>query len=151
MPTVKIYTDGSCRGNPGPGGWAAILLYKGKTKEHRKEISGHEKHTTNNKMELTAVVEGLNALKRACIVEVFTDSKYIRDGIKWMERWKVNGWKTSSGRPVKNKSLWLQIIRAMKEHQIQFNWSPGHSGIPENERADRLAKRESGRYINEGY
>ena len=150
MPTVKIYTDGSCRGNPGPGGWAAVLLWKGKTQEYRKEISGYDKHTTNNKMELAAVVEGLNVLKRPCIVEVFTDSKYVRDGIKWMQKWRINGWKTSSNRPVKNKSLWLQVINAMKEHQVQFNWAPGHSGIPENDRADFLARQESGRYINEG-
>jgi ribonuclease HI len=150
MPVVKIYTDGSCRGNPGPGGWAAILCYKHPNTgvEHTKELFGGVKNTTNNRMELTAVIEGLLALNKECQVEILTDSQYVRDGLMWSERWKANGWKTASKRPVKNKDLWLQLIAACKQHSVRFNWLPAHAGIPMNERADTLAQRESGRVAN---
>lgn len=150
MPVVKIYTDGSCRGNPGPGGWAAVLLYKYKGVEHRKEISGGVKTSTNNRMELQAVIEGLLVLKRECDVEILTDSQYVRDGLKWSLRWKRNGWKTASRRPVKNKDLWQQLLGLCKQHHVKFNWIPAHASIPENERADHLAAVESGRVANNG-
>ena len=105
MKLVKIYTDGSCRGNPGPGGWAAILIWD----VHIKEISGSEMATTNNRMEMTAVIEGLKALKQQCTVEIFTDSQYVRNGIMWSSKWKTNGWKTAAGKPVKNQDLWIKL------------------------------------------
>ncbi len=152
MPVVKIYTDGSCLGNPGIGGWAAVLSYKHpKTgEEHVKEISGGTKATTNNRMELQAVIEALLVLKKECKVEILTDSQYVRDGLKWSERWRRNGWKTSSKRPVKNKDLWQQLIALSKQYSIRFNWLPAHAGIPGNERADRLALLEAKRIANNG-
>jgi ribonuclease HI len=134
---VEIFTDGSCSPNPGPGGWGAILRY-GKIE---KELSGHAPWTTNNRMELTAVVEALRALKRSCRVTIHTDSRYLKEGItSWIQKWKRNGWKTSNENPVKNKDLWLLLDQACQRHTISWNWVKGHVGHPENERADRLAR-----------
>ena len=133
---VKIYTDGACRGNPGPGGWGAILDYKG----HIKEISGYSEETTNNMMELTAVIRALEALKSSCIVVLTTDSKYVKNGITdWIHNWKNNGWKTANKKPVKNKDLWIALDEVSKNHSIDWLWIKGHSGHPQNERADELA------------
>lgn len=137
MSDVTIYTDGACSGNPGPGGWGAILIHG----EHRKELTGGEKNTTNNRMELTAAIEALNALKHACNVELHTDSTYVRDGItKWIKGWKRNGWKTAAKKPVKNAELWQQLDESTKRHDIEWHWVKGHAGHPENERADELAR-----------
>tara|TARA_X000001036_G_C20225136_1_gene621460 strand:+ start:144 stop:587 length:444 start_codon:yes stop_codon:yes gene_type:complete len=133
---VKIYTDGACRGNPGPGGWGAILDYQG----HIKEISGYSEETTNNIMELTAVIRALEALKSSCIIVVTTDSKYVKNGItEWIHNWKNNGWKTANKKPVKNKDLWIALDEVSKNHSIDWQWIKGHSGHPQNERADELA------------
>ncbi len=133
---VTIYTDGACSGNPGPGGWAAILLYKGK----EKELSGGEAMTTNNRMELTAAIESLKALKRPCRVELFTDSQYLRKGmLEWMQNWKSRGWKTADKKPVKNEDLWRSLDDLTQIHQIQWNWVKGHADNPLNVRADELA------------
>jgi|TARA_B100001559_G_C16281673_1_gene520936 ribonuclease HI len=133
---VKIYTDGACRGNPGPGGWGAILDYQG----HIKEISGYSEETTNNIMELTAVIRALEALKSSCIIVVTTDSKYVKNGITdWIHNWKNNGWKTANKKPVKNKDLWIALDEVSKNHSIDWQWIKGHSGHPQNERADELA------------
>lgn len=137
MKKVEIFTDGACSGNPGPGGWGAILRYK--TVE--KELSGYSPSTTNNRMELTAVVEGLRALKEPCDLIVHTDSRYLKDGItSWIHKWKKNGWKTSGRAPVKNKDLWEALDAASRKHNIEWRWIKGHAGHPENERADRLAR-----------
>ena len=137
MKSVRIFTDGSCRGNPGPGGWAALLRYK----DAEKELAGFEDHTTNNRMELRAVVEALRALKEPCRVSLCTDSMYLRDGItKWIHNWKRNGWKTSAKEPVKNRDLWVALDEAAQRHQVDWKWVRGHAGHPENERCDRLAK-----------
>lgn len=134
---VTIYTDGACSGNPGPGGWGAILRYG----EHEKELNGGEAQTTNNRMELTAAIEALNSLKRACPVDLYTDSVYVRDGItKWMFNWKRNDWRTSDKKPVKNAELWQALDAACKRHDISWHWVKGHAGHPENERADALAR-----------
>jgi ribonuclease HI len=134
---VEIYTDGACSGNPGPGGWGVILRYKGV----EKELSGHASHTTNNRMELTAVVQALQALREPCQVAVHTDSRYIRDGItRWIHQWKRNGWKTSNREPVKNKDLWEALDEASQRHIIEWRWVKGHAGHPENERCDQLAR-----------
>ncbi|WP_212636964.1 ribonuclease HI [Desulfacinum hydrothermale] len=134
---VEIFTDGACTGNPGPGGWGAILRYKG----HEKELSGSSPRTTNNKMELTAVIEALKALKEPCHVVVHTDSQYLQKGItQWIHRWKKNGWKTATKEPVKNKELWLELDRLTQRHQVEWRWVRGHSGHPENERCDALAR-----------
>ncbi|HEY8593212.1 MAG TPA: ribonuclease HI [Sphingomicrobium sp.] len=135
-PFVEIFTDGACRGNPGPGGWAA-LLRMGATE---KELSGGEKLTTNNRMELLAAINGLEALKRPCRVELYTDSIYVRDGItKWVHNWRRNGWRTSDKKPVKNAELWQQLLDAVAAHRIDWRWVKGHSGHPENDRVDALA------------
>ena len=137
MKPVEVFTDGACLGNPGPGGWGAILRYK--TSE--KEISGYSPDTTNNRMELTAVVEALSALKERCRVTVYTDSRYLRDGItSWIQRWKRNGWKTAAKTAVKNQDLWEALDRICQKHQIEWRWVKGHAGHPENERADELAR-----------
>ena len=134
---VTIYTDGACSGNPGPGGWAAILHYDG----HEKELSGGEKPTTNNRMELKAAIEGLNALKAPHAVILYTDSRYVMDGlIKWLPRWKANGWKTANKKPVKNDDLWRMLDEAASRHNVEWRWVEGHSGDPGNERADALAR-----------
>ena len=133
---LKIYTDGACRGNPGIGGWGAILKYESSI----KEINGFEKETTNNIMELKAVIESLKLLNRKCNIIITTDSNYVKNGItKWIHNWKLNGWKTANKKPVKNKDLWMQLDELSKQHQIKWKWIKGHSGHPENERADTLA------------
>ena len=138
LPRVDIYTDGACRGNPGVGGWGALLL----SGSRRKEIWGGERHTTNNRMELTAAVEALNALKKPCHVVLHTDSIYVRDGIKsWLANWKRKGWKTAAKKPVKNKDLWQALDAAAERHEIDWRWVKGHSGDPGNDRADELANR----------
>ena len=134
---VEIFTDGACRGNPGPGGWGAILRYRGV----EKELSGGEPATTNNRMELTAAIAGLEALKRPCRVAVYTDSQYLRDGItRWLPAWKARGWKTADKKPVKNVDLWQRLDLARAPHEITWHWVRGHTGHPENERADALAR-----------
>jgi ribonuclease HI len=134
---VTIYTDGACSGNPGPGGWGAILLHG----EARKELSGGETETTNNRMELQAAIEALNALKRPCKVALYTDSVYVRDGItKWIKGWQRNGWRTAAKKPVKNAELWQALQAALQPHDIDWHWVKGHAGHPENERADELAR-----------
>ncbi len=137
MSQVTIYTDGACSGNPGPGGWGAILI----SGEHRKELNGGEAETTNNRMELTAAIEALNALKRPCTVALYTDSVYVRDGItKWIHGWRRNGWRTADKKPVKNAELWQALEQALKRHKVDWHWVKGHAGHPENERADELAR-----------
>ncbi len=134
--TVDIYTDGACRGNPGPGGWAAVLSACGR----EKEISGAQLLTTNNRMELQAVIEALGALKRPLQVRLYTDSQYVRRGIlEWLPQWKARGWKTADRKPVKNQDLWEQLEAAAARHQIEWHWVPGHAGVPGNERCDLLA------------
>jgi ribonuclease HI len=133
---VEIYTDGACRGNPGPGGWAAVLSADGR----EKEISGAERLTTNNRMELQAVIEALQALKRPLDVRLYTDSQYVRRGIlEWLPQWKARGWKTADRKPVKNQDLWQQLEQAAARHRIEWHWVPGHAGVPGNERCDALA------------
>tara|TARA_Y100000758_G_C15707600_1_gene295822 strand:- start:22 stop:459 length:438 start_codon:yes stop_codon:yes gene_type:complete len=133
---LKIYTDGACRGNPGVGGWGAILKYDNSI----KEINGFSKQTTNNIMELTAVIKSLKQLNRACNIIITTDSIYVKNGItEWVHNWKKNGWKTANKKPVKNKNLWLELDDLVTKHKIQWEWIKGHSGHPENERADTLA------------
>ena len=135
---IEIYTDGACRGNPGPGGWAALLLLG----EHEREISGAEAHTTNNRMELTAVIRALEALKRPVRARVYTDSEYVRRGItEWLAAWKARGWRTADRKPVKNQDLWQRLDELRAGHRIEWHWVRGHSGHPENERADALANR----------
>ncbi len=135
--TVTIYTDGACSGNPGPGGWGAILRYG----EAEKELSGGEAETTNNRMELMAVIEALGALTRSCSIDLYTDSKYVRDGVTgWLARWKANGWKTAAKKPVKNEDLWRLLDEAAQRHQVRWHWVKGHAGHPDNERADALAR-----------
>ncbi len=134
---VIVYTDGACSGNPGPGGWGAILIYN----SHRKEMKGGEAATTNNRMELTAAITALEALKHGCPVELHTDSAYLRDGItKWINRWKRNGWRTADRKPVKNVDLWQRLEAARARHQVRWHWVRGHAGHDENERADELAR-----------
>jgi ribonuclease HI len=134
---VDIFTDGACRGNPGPGGWAAILRHRG----NEKELSGGEPHTTNNRMELLAAIMGLEALKRRCRVRLYSDSQYLRDGIiKWIGGWKRRGWRTADNQPVKNIDLWQRLELAAAGHEISWIWVRGHAGHPENERADALAR-----------
>lgn len=137
QPQVTIYTDGACSGNPGPGGWGTILI----SGDHRKELHGGDASTTNNQMELTAAIEGLNALKFPSTVDLYTDSTYVRDGItKWIHGWKRNGWKTAAKKPVKNAELWQTLDVAAKRHEVHWHWVKGHAGHPENERADELAR-----------
>ncbi len=138
MTAVEIYTDGACRGNPGPGGWAALLSYGGS----EKELSGAEALTTNNRMELTAVIRALEALKRPVEVRLFTDSEYVRRGItEWLPRWKARGWRTSDRKPVKNQDLWERLDELAASHSVEWHWVPGHAGVPGNERVDALANR----------
>ena len=137
MKQVTLYTDGACSGNPGPGGWGAILLYN----DYKKEMSGGERETTNNKMELTAAIEGLSALKEPCIVKLYSDSKYLIDGITkgWARSWRAKGWKKSDGKPALNVDLWQKILELDDYHEIEYIWVKGHAGNPYNERCDRLA------------
>jgi len=135
---VEIFTDGGCRGNPGPGGWGAVLRWNG----HEKELSGSEPHTTNNRMELMAAIVALESLKRPSGVVLTTDSTYVKQGITdWLTRWKRNGWRTASRTPVKNEDLWRRLDAAAARHQVDWRWVKGHAGHPENERADALANR----------
>ena len=136
--TVAIYTDGACSGNPGPGGWGAVLLYG----EHRREISGASADTTNNRMELTAAIRALEALKRPTDVALYTDSTYVKDGItRWLPNWKARGWRTASKSPVKNRDLWETLDALVQRHDVSWHWVRGHAGNPENERADTLARK----------
>tara|TARA_A100001011_G_scaffold399404_1_gene507876 strand:- start:4900 stop:5334 length:435 start_codon:yes stop_codon:yes gene_type:complete len=138
MKDVIIYTDGACRGNPGPGGWGALIKFD----IAQKEIFGGQNNTTNNQMELSAAIEGLSTLKEPCNVELFTDSRYVMDGItQWIQNWKKNNWKTSSKKEVKNKELWQKLDQLMSYHQVKWNWVKGHSGDPGNEVADLLANK----------
>ena len=136
--TVEIFTDGACRGNPGPGGWGAILRYG----DREKEIYGAERATTNNRMELMAAIQALEALNRSCEAVVTTDSEYLRKGItEWLPQWKRRGWKTAAKQPVKNQDLWERLEKAIERHRVEWEWIKGHSGHEENERADSLANR----------
>ncbi|UTF60583.1 ribonuclease HI [Gilvimarinus sp. DA14] len=138
MKKIEIYTDGACRGNPGPGGWGALLRYNGK----EKELYGGEANTTNNRMELMAAIEGLKALNEPCDVVLTTDSQYVRKGItEWLAGWKRNGWRTSAKKPVKNDDLWRLLDEQCQHHKVDWRWVKGHSGHAENERADQLANR----------
>ena len=138
MKTVIIYTDGACRGNPGPGGWGVLIKYK----EHSKEMYGGDASTTNNKMELTAAIEALKEIKEPCEIILYTDSKYVLKGIEeWIHNWKKNGWKGSNRKPVKNIELWKKLDELRDKHNIKWNWVKGHSGDPGNETADMLANR----------
>ncbi|MCG5535339.1 ribonuclease HI [Ectothiorhodospira mobilis] len=133
---VEIYTDGACRGNPGPGGWGAVLRYCGQ----EKHLNGGEAETTNNRMELMAAIQALETLKRPCRVHLTTDSQYVKNGVnQWMPNWKRRGWRTAAGQPVKNQDLWQRLDAAASRHQVSWHWVRGHSGHPENELADRLA------------
>ncbi len=135
---VSIFTDGGCRGNPGPGGWGAYLLFG----QHEKELYGYEEDTTNNRMELMAAICALETLNRSCDVDLTTDSQYVRKGItEWMDAWKKRGWKTAAKKDVKNKDLWQRLDKAVNEHDVEWHWVKGHSGHPGNERADELANR----------
>jgi len=136
MKQIEIFTDGACRGNPGPGGWGAILQYGDKT----RELCGGAELTTNNRMELTAAIEALNALTRACDVELHTDSQYVKNGVQsWMKGWKKNGWRTADKKPVKNRDLWERLDAAVQRHDVDWHWVKGHAGHAENERCDELA------------
>ena len=136
--TVEIFTDGACKGNPGPGGWGAVLRYRGK----EKELWGGEPETTNNRMELMAAIVALETLKRPCNVALTTDSRYVQKGVtEWMANWKRRGWKTANRQPVKNIDLWQRLDKAVARHEIDWHWVRGHTGHPENERADALANR----------
>ena len=138
MAEVELYTDGACSGNPGPGGWGAILRCKGV----EKELCGGEPNTTNNRMEMMAVIQGLKALTRACEVDVYTDSQYVQKGItEWIRGWKARGWKTADKKPVKNEDLWKILDEAASFHKVKWNWVRGHAGHAENERADELARK----------
>lgn len=141
MPEVEIYTDGACSGNPGAGGWGAILRYG----SVEKELSGGESDTTNNRMELTAVIEALKALKKPCNIVIYTDSRYVMDGVnEWMPNWKINSWRTSNKKtPVKNVDLWQSLESLLEIHKIKWVWVKGHNGHPENERVDKLARDEA--------
>ena len=133
---VSIYTDGACSGNPGPGGWGAVLIYG----EHEKELSGFEAESTNNRMELMATIQALNALKKPAIIDLYTDSTYVKDGItKWINNWKKNGWRTANKKPVKNAQLWQELELAAQNHQISWHWVKGHADNEYNNRADALA------------
>ena len=135
---VRIYTDGACKGNPGPGGWGALLQFDGR----EKELCGGEADTTNNRMELTAVIRALQALKRPCAIDIYTDSQYVQKGIsEWITAWKRRGWKTADKKPVKNVDLWLELDRLVAAHAIRWHWVKGHAGHAQNERADQLANR----------
>lgn len=141
---VDLYTDGACSGNPGPGGWGVLMLYKG----NEKELCGGEPATTNNRMELMAAIQGLETLKRGVKVRIHTDSTYVKDGItKWIHGWKKNGWKTAAKKPVKNAELWQRLELAIERHDVSWHWVKGHSDHPENDRADALARQGMAPYL----
>ena len=144
MTEVELFTDGACSGNPGPGGWGAILRCRGK----EKELSGGDGNTTNNKMELTAVIEGLKALKYPCKVTLYTDSKYVADSLSlgWAESWKARGWKKKDGKPALNPELWSELLDLYNTHEVKIVWLKGHAGHPENERCDALAVAQAKKY-----
>ena len=144
MKTVTLYTDGACSGNPGPGGWGAILLYNG----HEKEMSGGEEHTTNNRMELTAVIRGLEALKQPCIVELYSDSKYVIDALEkgWAVGWRKRGWVKSDKKPALNPDLWERLLNLCEVHQVRFHWVKGHASNEKNNRCDQMAVAESRKF-----
>ena len=144
MKTVTLYTDGACSGNPGPGGWGAILEYQG----IEKEMSGGEKSTTNNRMELTAVIAGLSALKEPCIVELYSDSKYVIDGLSkgWAAGWQKNGWRKADKKPALNPELWEQLLALTQQHKMRYHWVKGHAENPKNNRCDALAVAESKKF-----
>lgn len=144
---VEIYTDGACSGNPGPGGWGVVLLYRG----HRRELSGGEPHTTNQRMELTAAIEGLKALKHPCRVRLYSDSAYLVNAFnqKWLERWEKNGWQTVKKTPVENRDLWEQLYALTKIHRVSWIKVPGHAGNKENEYCDKLANEAMARYLSD--
>lgn len=144
MTAIEVFTDGACSGNPGAGGWGVILRYG----EIEKELSGGEENTTNNRMELTAVIEALKALKKECDITIYTDSRYVMDGVQeWMPNWKLNGWKTTNKKsPVKNVELWQILDSLLSKHKIKWVWVKGHNGHPENERVDKLARDEAKKY-----
>ena len=137
MKTVTLYTDGACSGNPGPGGWGAILEYQG----HEMELSGGEESTTNNRMELTAVIRGLQALKESCIVELYSDSKYVIDGLSkgWAASWRKNGWKKADKKPALNPDLWETLLNLTEKHNVRYHWVKGHAENPKNNRCDEMA------------
>tara|TARA_A200000113_G_scaffold102852_1_gene92276 strand:+ start:448 stop:882 length:435 start_codon:yes stop_codon:yes gene_type:complete len=138
MKTVNIYTDGACRGNPGPGGWGVLIQYQ----DNEKEYFGGNKNTTNNQMELQAAIEGLKLLKEVCIVNLTTDSKYVMQGItSWIKKWKINKWKNSNKKDVKNKELWIELDKLCMKHDVRWNWVKGHTGHEQNEIADMLANK----------
>ena len=138
MKQVEVFTDGACRGNPGPGGWGALLRHP----RGEKELYGGERATTNNRMELTAAIRALEALTEPCRVEITTDSVYVKDGItKWLDRWRAHGWRTANKKPVKNKDLWIRLAELVEGHEVHWHWVRGHTGHVENERADALANR----------
>lgn len=142
---VELFTDGACRGNPGPGGWGVLMRYK----KHKKELYGAEPHTTNNRMELTAAIMGLESLKRPCKVHITTDSEYLRKGItEWIDDWKKRGWKTAAKKPVKNEDLWQRLDKAANGHAIKWHWVRGHTGHEENEVADGLANKAIDEMLN---
>jgi ribonuclease HI len=145
MKKVFLYTDGACSGNPGPGGWCAILRYNNR----EKQLSGSEPDTTNNRMELTAVIEGLGALKQSCAVEVVTDSKYVCDAVnmRWLQSWINKNWKKADNKPVLNRDLWQSLAELLSQHEVRFTWIKGHAGHPENERCDAVAVQEYQKYL----
>lgn len=143
MKQVEMFTDGACSGNPGPGGWGCILRYRGR----EKELSGGAAETTNNRMEITAVIMGLRQLKEPCVVQICTDSKYVMDGVtKWLVGWQANGWKRADKKPVLNVDLWQELTLLLERHEVHWNWVKGHAGHTENERADALAVAERDKY-----
>ncbi|HET7664217.1 MAG TPA: ribonuclease HI [Rhodanobacteraceae bacterium] len=143
MARVDIFTDGACLGNPGPGGWAALLRSKGR----EKLLAGGEQHTTNNRMELSAAIMALEALKRACRINLTTDSRYVMQGIEdWLPRWRARGWRTADGKPVKNQDLWQRLSTAVDAHQVSWHWVKGHAGHVENERVDKAARAEAEKF-----
>ena len=145
MKEVEIYTDGACKGNPGPGGWGAVLRYKGV----EKEISGGERQTTNNRMELTAVISALELLKEGCKVTLYTDSQYVCNAVNlgWAKKWKANGWMRNKKEKALNPELWERLLALCEKHEVSFNWVKGHAGHPENERCDRLAVAEAEKFL----
>lgn len=145
MKKIELYTDGACSGNPGPGGWGAVLRYNG----HERELSGGEEHTTNNRMELTAVIEGLTALKEPCQVTITSDSRYVVDAITkgWAKGWKARGWKKADKKPALNADLWEKLLDLLENHDVTFCWIRGHDGHPENERCDALAVQAYQKYL----